>query len=57
LFLQLEDGALVVFLKTIDEDGLEISTPGDVKPRIVDEYVQAWRNHIWDYGFIGWFKG
>jgi hypothetical protein len=28
LILQLEDGAIVLFLKTIDEDGLEISTPG-----------------------------
>jgi hypothetical protein len=23
----------------------------------VDEYVQAWRNQIWEYGYTGWFKG
>jgi hypothetical protein len=46
-----------MFLKAVDEDGLEISTLGDVKPQTVDEYVQAWRNQIWDYGYTGWFKG
>jgi hypothetical protein len=56
-FLQLEDGAVAMYSKTIDEDGLEISTPGDVKPRTVVEYVKAWRNQIWDYGFLGWFRG
>ena len=39
LFLQLEDSAVVMFLKTVDEDGLKISSPGDVKPQTVDEYV------------------
>jgi hypothetical protein len=57
LFLQLEDCADVMYSKTVAEDGLEISTPGDSKPRTVVEYVQAWRNQIWDYGFIGWFRG
>jgi hypothetical protein len=46
-----------MFSKTVDEDGLEISSPGDVKPRTVDEYVQGWSNQIWDYGYTGWFKG
>ena len=46
LFMQLEDGAVVMFSKTVDEDGLEISTPGDVKPRTVAEYLQVWRNQI-----------
>ena len=44
LFLQLEDGAVVIFSKTVDEDGLEISTLGDVKPQTADEYLQAWHN-------------
>jgi len=57
LFLQLEDGAVAMYSKTIDEDGLEISTLGDVMPRTVAEYVKAWRNQIWDYGFAGWFRG
>jgi hypothetical protein len=46
-----------MFLKTVDEDGLEISTPCDVKPRTVDEYMQGWYIQIWDYGYTGWFKG
>jgi hypothetical protein len=57
LFLQLEDGAVLLFSKTVDDDGLEITTPGNLKPRTVDEYVQAWRNQIWEYGYTGWFKG
>jgi hypothetical protein len=46
-----------LYLKTIKEDGLEIITAGIQKPRTVDEFVQAWRNQIWDYGYMGWFKG
>jgi hypothetical protein len=57
LILQLEDGSVVLYLKTIEEDGLEIITAGIQKPRTVDEFVQAWRNQIWDYGYMGWFKG
>jgi hypothetical protein len=37
--LQLEDGAVLLFSKTVDDDGLEITTPGNLKPRTVDEYV------------------
>jgi hypothetical protein len=46
-----------LFSKTVDEDGLEISTPSNEKPWMVDEYGQAWRNQIWEYGYTGWFKG
>jgi hypothetical protein len=46
-----------LYLKSIEEDGLEIITTGIQKPRTVDEFVQAWRNQIWDYGYMGWFKG
>jgi hypothetical protein len=56
LILQLEDGAVFLFSKTVDDDGLEITTLGNLKPRTVDEYVQAWRNQIWEYGYTGWFK-
>jgi hypothetical protein len=44
-------------LKTVNEDGLEISTQGIVKPWTVDKYVQAWLKQIWEYEFMGWFKG
>jgi hypothetical protein len=44
LILQLEDGVVVLLLKTIKEDGLEISTKGIQKPATIDEYVQAWHN-------------
>ena len=56
LFMQLEEGAVQMLAKTIQEDGLEICTEGMQKPRTVDEYVQAWRNQIWEYGCSGWFK-
>jgi hypothetical protein len=42
--------------QTIEEDDLEICTEGMQKPRTVDEYVQAWLNQIWKYGYSGWFK-
>jgi hypothetical protein len=48
---------LLFFSKTIKEEGLEICTEGMQKHRTVDEYVQAWRIQIWDYGYMGWFKG
>jgi hypothetical protein len=57
MILQLEEGAVQMLAKTIEEDGLEISTEGMQKPRTLDEYVQAWCNHIWEYGYSGWFKG
>jgi hypothetical protein len=57
LILQLEDGAVDLFLKTIKEDCLEISTKGIQKHRTVDEYVQTWHNEIWEYAYTGWFKG
>jgi hypothetical protein len=57
MILQLEEGAVQMLAKTIEDDGLEISTEGMQKPRTLDEYVQAWRNQIWEYGYSGWFKG
>jgi hypothetical protein len=55
--LQLEDGAIDLFSKTIKEDGLEIDMQAIQKPRTIDKYVQAWHNQIWEHGFMGWFKG
>jgi hypothetical protein len=55
--LQLEDGAVDLFSKTIKDDGLEIDMQAIEKPRTMDEYVQAWRNQIWEHGFMGFFKG
>jgi hypothetical protein len=46
MILQLEDGAVQMLAKTIEEDGLEICTEGMQKHRTIDEYVQAWRNQI-----------
>jgi hypothetical protein len=57
MILQLEDGAVQMLAKTIEEDGLEICSEGMQMPRSLDEYIQAWRNQIWDYGYSGWFKG
>jgi hypothetical protein len=46
--LELEYGAVDLLAKTVNEDGLEISTESIWKPRTVDEYVQALRNQIWE---------
>ena len=46
-----------MFLKTVDEDGLVISTEGIQELRTIDLYVQDWSNQIWEYGYMGWSKG
>jgi hypothetical protein len=56
MILQLKDGAVALLSKAIEEDGLEICTEGMQKPRTIDEYVQAWRIQIWEYGYTRWFK-
>jgi hypothetical protein len=55
--LQLEEGAVDLFLKSIKEDGLEIDMDGVEKPRTIDVYVQAWHNQIWEPRFMEMFKG
>jgi hypothetical protein len=55
--LQLEEGAVDLFSKSVKEDGLEIDMDGIEKPRTIDVYVQAWHNQIWELGFMGIFKG
>jgi hypothetical protein len=57
MVLQLEDGATALLSKAIKEEGLEICTEGIQKNRTVDEYIQAWHIQIWEYGYMGWFKG
>jgi hypothetical protein len=57
LIWQLEDGTVDLLAKAIEEDSFEICTEGMPKPRTVDEYVQVWRNQIWEYGYSGWFEG
>jgi hypothetical protein len=57
MVLQLEDGALALLSKAIEEEGLEIFTEGMQKQRTVDEYVQAWHIQIWEYGYMEWLKG
>jgi hypothetical protein len=56
LNLQLEDGTIDLFSKTFNEDGLEIGIQGIEKPQIIGEFIQAWHNQIWEYGFMGWFN-
>jgi hypothetical protein len=35
---------------------LEIDMQAVEMPRTMDEYVQSWRNQIWEHGFMGFFK-
>jgi hypothetical protein len=39
--LQLEEGAIDLFLKTVKDDGLVIDMEVVDRPRIIDEYAQA----------------
>jgi hypothetical protein len=57
MILQLEDGTVALLTKAIEEEGLDICTEGMQKHRTIDEYVEAWRIQIWDYGYMGWFRG
>jgi hypothetical protein len=51
--LQLEEGVVGLFSKTVKDDGLAIAQ----KPKSISLYIQAWHNQIWELGFIGFFKG
>jgi hypothetical protein len=41
MILQLQDGAVVLLTKAIEEEGLDICTEGMQKHRTIDEYVEA----------------
>jgi hypothetical protein len=51
--LELEEGVVDLFAKSIKEDGLEIDMDGVEKPRTIDVYVQVWHNQIWKPRFMG----
>ena len=46
-----------MFSKSVKEDGLAIDMDVVQKPRSISQYIQAWRNQIWEHGFIGFFRG
>jgi hypothetical protein len=54
--LQLEEGSVDLFSKSVKEDNLEIDMDVVEKPKTIDVYDQAWHNQIWEPGFIGNFK-
>jgi hypothetical protein len=55
--LQLEEGSVDLFSKTVKDNGIEIDMQANESLKTIDRYVQAWRNQIWDHGFMGWFRG
>jgi hypothetical protein len=55
--LQLEEGAVDLFLKSVKDDGLAIDMDVAQKPRSISQYIQAWHNQIWEHGFVGFFRG
>jgi hypothetical protein len=57
LMLQLEEGVVDQFSKTVKEDGLTVDMEVVEKPKTIDVYVQAWYNRVWEHGFMGIFKG
>ena len=55
--LQLEEGAVDLFTKSVQDDGLAIDMDVARKPRSISQYIQAWHNQIWEMGFVGFFRG
>ena len=56
-YLQLEEGAVDLFTKSVQDDGLAIDMDVARKPRSISQYIQAWHNQIWEMGFVGFFRG
>jgi hypothetical protein len=54
--LQLEEGTVDQFSKSVKEDGLDIDMDVGEKPKTINVYVQAWHNQIWKLRFSGIFK-
>ena len=54
--LQLEEGSLDLFSKSVKKDNLEIDMDVVEKSKTIDVYVQAWHNQIWKLGFTSIFK-
>jgi hypothetical protein len=54
--LQLEEGVVDLFSKTVKDDGLAIDLDVAQKPKSITLNIQAWHNQIWELGFIGFFK-
>jgi hypothetical protein len=54
--LQLEEGTVDLFSKTVKYDGLAIDLDVAQKPRSISLYIQAWHNQIWELGFNGFFR-
>jgi hypothetical protein len=55
--LQLEEGVVDLFSKTVKEDELTIDMEVAEKPRTIDVYLQSSHNRVWKHGFMGIFKG
>jgi hypothetical protein len=51
--LQLEEGSVDLFSKTVKDNRIEIDMQANESLKTIDRYVQAWRNQIWDHGFMG----
>ena len=55
--LQLEESVVDLFSKTVKDNSLAIDLDVAQKPRSLSQYIQAWHNHIWEMGFVGFFAG
>jgi hypothetical protein len=55
--LQLEEGSVDLFSKSVKEENLEIDIDVIEKPKTINVYVKAWHNQIWEPRFTGIFKG
>jgi hypothetical protein len=54
--LQLEEGDVDLFSKTVKDNGIEIDMQANEVLRTIDKYVQAWCNQVWDHGFMDWLR-
>jgi hypothetical protein len=44
------------FEKTFVNDGLQLNVEGDGHPHRLHEYIQAWKIHLWEHGFLGFLR-
>jgi hypothetical protein len=54
--LQLEEVAIAKFKKTNIKNGLQLDMECIGHPRFLEKYIEDWRIHLWEHGFLGFSK-
>jgi hypothetical protein len=45
------------FEKTVKDNNITLKLDLEVNPVTIEDYVEYWRVHIWEHGFIAMFRG